>query len=268
MANDSGYVKLYRKSIESDIWRKPPLYWKIWSFILMKAQHQDFGNVPRGAVRTTIDELCEAGSYYVGFRKVVPKRREIYRILAYLSATRERSTNDTPNGNTNDTMIDTTNDTRGMLIKVHKYAVYQSFENHERHNERHNEAPMNDTSNGQRTDSPSYIRQEKRIKNKECKKNVVGADAPMTPPTPQQAEEYAHEIGFDLDGEHFCDYYSASGWEIRKGIPMKDWKAAIRNWKRKDTKQETRKETQNEKHDGVFERESDYSKPIDWLERK
>lgn len=50
-------------------------------------------------------------------------------------------------------------------------------------------------------------------------------------PKPEQVTEYAKELGFVLDGNHFVDHYEARGWLIGKN-PMKDWKAAVRTWKR------------------------------------
>lgn len=50
-------------------------------------------------------------------------------------------------------------------------------------------------------------------------------------PTAEQVNEYSKEIGFTLDGSQFIDHYEARGWLIGKN-PMKDWKAAVRTWKR------------------------------------
>ena len=50
-------------------------------------------------------------------------------------------------------------------------------------------------------------------------------------PTAEQITEYSKEIGFTLDGSQFIDHYEARGWLIGKN-PMKDWKAAVRTWKR------------------------------------
>ena len=50
-------------------------------------------------------------------------------------------------------------------------------------------------------------------------------------PTAEQINEYSKEIGFNLDGSQFIDHYEARGWLIGKN-PMKDWKAAVRTWKR------------------------------------
>jgi hypothetical protein len=50
-------------------------------------------------------------------------------------------------------------------------------------------------------------------------------------PKAEEINEYSKEIGFTLDGSQFIDHYEARGWLIGKN-PMKDWKAAVRTWKR------------------------------------
>ena len=55
----------------------------------------------------------------------------------------------------------------------------------------------------------------------------------FTPPTLDELEEYACQIGYALDARHFLDYYTANGWMVGKH-KMKDWKAAVRTWQRRD----------------------------------
>lgn len=50
------------------------------------------------------------------------------------------------------------------------------------------------------------------------------------PPTAAEVSKYGLEQNFYLDGQKFIDYYEAKGWLVGKS-PMKDWKAAVRNWK-------------------------------------
>lgn len=50
-------------------------------------------------------------------------------------------------------------------------------------------------------------------------------------PSVETISTYATELGFVLDANHFYDHYEARGWMIGKN-PMKDWKAAVRTWKR------------------------------------
>jgi hypothetical protein len=51
------------------------------------------------------------------------------------------------------------------------------------------------------------------------------------PPTPEQVTAYSASIGYPLDGQEFVDSYAAKGWLVGK-TKMKDWQAAVRNWKR------------------------------------
>lgn len=54
-------------------------------------------------------------------------------------------------------------------------------------------------------------------------------------PTIKEVNEYAKEIDFKLDGEAFIDHYEARGWQINRNS-IKDWKAAVRTWKRNHAK--------------------------------
>ena len=58
----------------------------------------------------------------------------------------------------------------------------------------------------------------------------------FAPPTPEAVAAYAREIGYDklaADPGRFCDYYETCGWRTNHG-PMKNWQAAVRNWRRMD----------------------------------
>jgi hypothetical protein len=55
-----GYVLLSRKLIDSEIFKKPPLYLKVWIYLLQRAQHGDFKQLKRGQVTTSIAEIMEA----------------------------------------------------------------------------------------------------------------------------------------------------------------------------------------------------------------
>ena len=55
----------------------------------------------------------------------------------------------------------------------------------------------------------------------------------FTPPSREEVQEYIDKNGYSVDAERFIDYYTANGWRVGKN-PMKDWKATIRNWERRD----------------------------------
>lgn len=57
--------------------------------------------------------------------------------------------------------------------------------------------------------------------------------AAFKPPSPTEVEEYANEKGLDIDAEYFCNFYQSKGWKVGKDT-MKDWRAAVRTWARRD----------------------------------
>lgn len=55
------------------------------------------------------------------------------------------------------------------------------------------------------------------------------------PPTVEQVKEYCLERNNNIDAEYFIDFYASKGWMVGKN-KMKDWKASLRTWERKDKK--------------------------------
>lgn len=53
----------------------------------------------------------------------------------------------------------------------------------------------------------------------------------FVPPSPEEVTVYSKEIDYPIDGEAWVDSYQQKGWMCGKS-KMKDWKSAIRNWKR------------------------------------
>ncbi|MBR3997206.1 MAG: hypothetical protein IKI93_02550, partial [Clostridia bacterium] len=45
---------------------------------------------------------------------------------------------------------------------------------------------------------------------------------------------YCRERQSTVSAESFHDFYSANGWVQGKGKPIKDWRAAVRTWERRD----------------------------------
>lgn len=53
------------------------------------------------------------------------------------------------------------------------------------------------------------------------------------PPTVDEVKAYCLERKNGIDPDRFVDYYTATGW-MRGKTKMKDWKAAVRTWERKE----------------------------------
>lgn len=65
--------------------------------------------------------------------------------------------------------------------------------------------------------------------------SVSKEKARFAPPTLENVIGYCREKGLNVDAQRFIDYYESVGWKVGKTRkPMKDWKAAVRNWDRQD----------------------------------
>lgn len=67
----------------------------------------------------------------------------------------------------------------------------------------------------------------------------------FTPPTVEEVKSYCQERGNSVDPEAFCDFYTSKGWKVGKN-PMKDWKAAVRTWEKRDRRPKPIKTSGNE----------------------
>lgn len=95
--------------------------------------------------------------------------------------------------------------------------------------------PHNQTqnpTNNPTPEKPETIKIKKEIE-KEIKKKREGAKK-FAPPSREEALAYKAEAGLDsVDVDRFLDYYEANGWVQARGKPIKDWRAAMRNWDRR-----------------------------------
>ena len=85
----------------------------------------------------------------------------------------------------------------------------------------------------------------------------------IIPPTPEQVTAYSIEIGYPLDGQAWCDSYAQKGWTVGK-VKMKDWQAAVRNWKANGWKPNEYGNTKTSNGRG-FKQSQDYSGVVNKL---
>lgn len=84
-------------------------------------------------------------------------------------------------------------------------------------------------TNGSLSVSDSVSESDKKEK---CEKKNTNEAKRFKAPTIEQAKDYFAEKGYiESEAERFIDHFTANGWKVGKS-PMKDWKAAARNWMR------------------------------------
>lgn len=79
----------------------------------------------------------------------------------------------------------------------------------------------------------------------------------FTKPTPQNIKNFIQEFSLGVDAEAFYNYYEANGWLVGRNH-MKDWKAAVRSWSRKEWNVPSRSQPVNKMKDEDYNNK-DYS---------
>jgi len=81
----------------------------------------------------------------------------------------------------------------------------------------------------------SSLEPQNRLDKNRLDKNRLEKKGRFTPPTRDDLTQYITENGYQVNPDAFIDHYTSCGWVIGKNKPMKDWKAAVRNWQRRDS---------------------------------
>jgi hypothetical protein len=83
--------------------------------------------------------------------------------------------------------------------------------------------------------------------NKESNINITKESKKFTKPTIEDLKAYCEEKGLgNVDVEYFYDYYESNGWQVGKS-KMKDYKATLRNWNRRNYNTNTNNNVSKEK---------------------
>ncbi|RJR47691.1 MAG: hypothetical protein C4576_09145 [Desulfobacteraceae bacterium] len=125
-----GFIILARKLLHSEIIEKPPLFLKLFIWMLLQASHKDHGDLKRGQFFTSLAKIQKAMAHKVGYRTVKPTIKEIRGITKYLMKVH---------------MVVTMKVTHGLIITILNYDLYQDWENYEGHNEGHHEGSSRGT---------------------------------------------------------------------------------------------------------------------------
>lgn len=103
----------------------------------------------------------------------------------------------------------------------------------------------------QRTQESQHQESSLNIKKEEVSLYPPSSAAPpkrFAKPTISDIKDYCWEKGYSIDAERFFDYYESNGWKVGRS-PMKDWKAAVRNWARQENEKQHNRHNYGRKQD-------------------
>ena len=93
-----------------------------------------------------------------------------------------------------------------------------------------------------RRNVPDPIEENFHTPQKKCSKGILQSNntvnknkgSRFTPPTLDEVTRYCSIRENQVDAESFINFYESNGWNVGKN-KMRDWKAAVRTWERRDS---------------------------------
>lgn len=201
---EDGFIKISRKLLDWEHGDNLALT-GFWIRLLLRANWKDSRRLKSGELYLTYDGIAE---------ELGISRTTVYRYLKILRESGE---------------IETETNGRRTKVRIVAWNKYQKFQ-FETSGETSHET--SDDTSGET--SLSYLKEE-REERKEIKKKR-GTHPQFQKPTLEEVQAYITENLYTVDAQRFMDYYESNGWQIGKNH-MKDWKATVRNWERRNQEQ-------------------------------
>lgn len=205
MNTANGFIVLHRKLLEWE-WHDNPNTLSLFIHLLLGANHEDnIKNgieIKRGECLTSLPKLA---------RLTGQTEKQVRVSLEHLKTAgtvADRSTN------------------RYRIITVLKYDDYQ-VKGRQKGRQRADKRADKGQAEGHQYNNNNNENNITIIKEKEKEKTQP---KPFTPPTLQEVLDYVSERGNKIDGEYFFYYYEDKGWD------MKNWKAKIITWEKREEK--------------------------------
>ena len=204
----NGWIKLHKSIMDHWLWGDPVVI-KAWLDLLLSVNYMDKKVLFNGRLITV-----KKGQIITSIRKLTERwgctRRKANNIITMFAE---------------DGMIDIKRDKGGTLLTIVNYSIYQDV----RDTDSTTESTTQDTTQG-----TTQSTQHKNIKNyKEYKNNREGKSRAFTAPSIEEISIYCRERNNGVDPQTFYDFYESKGWFVGKN-KMKDWKAAVRTWEKRE----------------------------------
>ena len=207
MAN--GWIALHRSLLDHWLWKdKPFSNGQAWIDLILLANHKDVKEYANGSLKTfrkgTVNRSIESISNRWGWN-----RKKTRKFLHALEA---------------DGMVTVNVTTHGTTITLINYDIYQTIGttkgttiDQTEGQQRDNNVPQTTMNNNDNNDN----------------NDKEGKSRAFTAPSIDEISQYCRERNNGVDPQTFFDFYESKGWFVGKN-KMKDWKAAVRTWEKRD----------------------------------
>ena len=218
MSERKGWVKLLRTTVDNPLLNKDPDHLALWIHLLCSAAFE-----PTPALLGGKRIVLQPGQLTTGRKQ-----------LAVNSRIQESKVERTLKAFENNHLIEQQKTNKNRLITILPWNEIQC-------GEQQIEQPVNN----ERTTSEQPLNTLEEIKNTR-NEEYTAHKAPRSrfvPPTVKEVQDYCAEKGYySIDPQLFVAHYEANGWVQGKGRPLKNWKAAVMTWDRRDKSNNKEKE--------------------------
>lgn len=239
MSYTGGHIKLYRQMIDWE-WFTDPKTAHFWVYLLLRANWRDGRfkgmEIKRGQLLMSLQDMAkETGLSVQNVRTAINR----------LKSTRQLTCQPTR---------------YGMLVSIVKYDNFQILDddaNTQTNTPSNKELTRNQhATNTQLTTNEEYkevnkVRREeyKDLKKEDISYEISKKESPKSPrfipPTLEEVQTYISENNYIIDAQKFIDYYQSNGWIVGK-TKMKDWKATVRGWERREQERFRKQQKEDE----------------------
>ena len=196
-----GWIKIHREILDNPIVMKDGDHLAVWIWLLLHATSKRTSVMFAGKQRYLKPGELTTGRKTIASELLISESK-VQRILKSFE---------------NEHQIEQLTDFRCRLISILNWNKYQK-------SEQVNERQVNRF----RTAGEQLVNTKQE--GKEGKKEREYPHAPSF----EEVREYVNEKGYNIDPEAFFDYYEETGWTKKNGQPIKDWRASIRTWARRE----------------------------------
>ena len=195
---NNGFIVLHRKLLDWYGYSSPNRL-SLWISLLMLASHEDKRFVFNG-----LPIELKRGEFVTGRKK-----------LSLLTGISESYVERLMSEFEKEGMLRQQKGNRNRIVSITSYNQYQ---------DKRQQKDNGETTERQQKDTINNITI-KQLNNKECVR--------FAPPLLADVVLYIKTEKYSVDAARFIDFYESKGWMIGKN-KMKDWKAAVRTWERKN----------------------------------
>lgn len=187
--------------------------------MLLRANHEDKKVLIDGSLK-----LCKRGEFITSLSKLANEwmvnRDTVRRFLDLLES---------------DGMITRISTHKMTQITICNYDSYQDKPTTDTTTDTATDTTTGRQLTQQQADTNNNYNNDNNVNNKETNNIGGNKNSRFLPPTVDEVKAYCEERGNGVDAERFVNFYTSNGWMVGRN-KMKDWKASVRTWEKKDKK--------------------------------